>query len=58
MLAGCLAQFKRYPHQNVGGMDAGFAHHRLRLTAMRDDGCVIGSTSRMYSASDVQKLWA
>ena len=33
-------------------------HHRLRLTVTLDDGCVIGRTSRMYSASAVQKYWA
>ena len=33
-------------------------HHRLRLAATLDDGCVIGRTSRMYSASAAQKFWA
>jgi hypothetical protein len=31
-------------------------NHRLRLAATLDDGCVIGKTSRMYSASAVQKF--
>jgi hypothetical protein len=33
-------------------------HHPLRLAAALDEGCVIGRTSRMYSASAAQKFWA